>query len=50
VTTRGMNESDVEVMGGLILEALKTKESDEQAKIREKVEGLARRFPLPGVG
>lgn len=50
VTTRGMKESDIEVMGGLILEALKTKDADQQTKIREKVEGLARHFPLPGVG
>ncbi|MGC8489535.1 MAG: serine hydroxymethyltransferase [Clostridia bacterium] len=49
VTTRGFGEADVRLMGGLILEALQTKEPERQDKIRDKVQALARRFPLPGV-
>ena len=49
VTTRGFGEVDVRLMGGLILEALQTKDPERQEKIRDKVQALARRFPLPGV-
>ena len=49
VTTRGLREPDMEVMGGLILEALGTHDARAQERIRDKVGELARHFPLPGV-
>jgi glycine hydroxymethyltransferase len=49
VTTRGMKEEEMLEIADLIAEALDGRE-DEQAigKVREQVQQLTRRFPLPG--
>jgi glycine hydroxymethyltransferase len=47
VTTRGMREPEMEVIGGLISRALATPEDDRAlAMIRTEVEALCRKFPL----
>ena len=47
VTTRGMREAEMEVIGELIARALKTPEDDRAlATIRAEVEALCRKFPL----
>ena len=47
VTTRGMREPEMELIGELILRALATPDSDKAlAMVREEVEALCRRFPL----
>ena len=47
VTTRGMREAEMELVGELILRALATPDSDDALRIvREEVEALCRRFPL----
>ena len=47
VTTRGMREPEMEVIGGLITRALETPEDDRAlVMIRAEVEALCRKFPL----
>ena len=47
VTTRGMNEREMEEIAGLMDEALQNRTSKEKlAEVVKKVEGLASRFPL----
>jgi glycine hydroxymethyltransferase len=47
VTTRGMGESEMAVIGELIARALKTPDDDGAlAMVRTEVEGLCRKFPL----
>lgn len=47
LTTRGLKEADMKVVGGLILEVFKDPENEGQlAKIREKVKELTVQFPL----
>ena len=47
VTTRGMRETDMEVVGNLIARVLKTPEDDGSlGMIRNEVEALCRKFPL----
>src|SRR5581483_440489 len=47
VTTRGMREPEMEVIGGLITRALKTPEDDQAlGAVKTEVEALCRRFPL----
>ena len=47
VTTRGMREAEMELIGELIARALATPEDDRAlAMIRTEVEALCRRFPL----
>ena len=47
VTTRGMREPEMEVIGELFARALKTPDDDAAlAKVRAEVEGLCRKFPL----
>jgi glycine hydroxymethyltransferase len=47
VTTRGMREADMEVIGELIARALKTPDDDRAlAVIRSEVQTLCRKFPL----
>ncbi len=49
VTTRGFREGEMDLLGGLILEALGTHDAREQERIRDRVTDLAHHFPLPGV-
>jgi glycine hydroxymethyltransferase len=47
VTTRGMREAEMELVGDLIIRALKTPEDDHAlASVRVEVEALCRKFPL----
>jgi glycine hydroxymethyltransferase len=47
VTTRGMGEAEMELVGDLIVRALKTPEDDQAlGMVRGEVEALCRRFPL----
>ena len=47
VTTRGMREADMEIVGELIARALQAQEDDHAlGMIRVEVEGLCRKFPL----
>ena len=47
VTTRGMGEAEMDVIGDLIVEALAEPESDEvRARVAGKVHALTERFPL----
>ena len=47
VTTRGLREADMEVVGELIARVLQTPEDDHAlGMIRVEVEGLCRKFPL----
>jgi glycine hydroxymethyltransferase len=47
VTTRGMREAEMEIVGDLITRALKTPEDDRAlAVVRSEVETLCRKFPL----
>ncbi len=47
VTTRGMREPEMEIVGDLIVRALKTPEDDQAlGMVRAEVEALCRRFPL----
>ena len=47
VTTRGMRESEMEVIGELFARALKSPDADGAlAKVRAEVEALCRKFPL----
>jgi len=47
VTTRGMREADMEIVGDLIARALQAPEDDQAlGMIRVEVEGLCRKFPL----
>ncbi len=47
VTTRGMNETEMEQIGGFIIDALKHHEDEARiAAIREQVTGLCEKFPL----
>ena len=47
VTTRGMREAEMDVVGDLITRALKTPEDDHAlAMVRSEVETLCRKFPL----
>jgi glycine hydroxymethyltransferase len=47
VTTRGMQEANMDIVGELITRALKTPEDDHAlGMIRVEVEGLCRKFPL----
>src|SRR5438552_1609625 len=47
VTTRGMREADMDIVGDLITRALKSPEDDRAlATIRSEVEALCRKFPL----
>jgi glycine hydroxymethyltransferase len=47
VTTRGMREAEMELVGDLIMRALKTPEDDHAlASVRVEVEALCRKFPL----
>jgi glycine hydroxymethyltransferase len=47
VTTRGMGEAEMEIIGELIARALKTPDDDRAlGSIRAEVEALCRRFPL----
>jgi len=47
VTTRGMREADMDIVGDLITRALQTPEDDRAlGMIRVEVEGLCRKFPL----
>jgi glycine hydroxymethyltransferase len=47
VTTRGMREAEMDVMGDLIARALKTPDDERAlAMIRMEVEALCRKFPL----
>ena len=47
VTTRGMQERDMDLVGELIMRALRTPEDDQAlAMVRTEVESLCRKFPL----
>ncbi len=47
VTTRGMKESEMEIIGGWIAEMLKNLgDADTEQRIRKQVEALAAKFPL----
>ena len=47
VTTRGMREAEMDIVGELIARALKTPDDDAAlAMVREEVERLCRKFPL----
>jgi glycine hydroxymethyltransferase len=47
VTTRGMRETEMDLIGELITRALKTPDDDHAlAAVRSEVEGLCRKFPL----
>ena len=47
VTTRGMGEREMEIIGELLLRALATPDSDQAlAAVKSEVEALCRRFPL----
>jgi glycine hydroxymethyltransferase len=47
VTTRGMAEAEMDLIGELILRALATPDSDQAlAMIKTEVEALCHRFPL----
>jgi glycine hydroxymethyltransferase len=47
VTTRGMREPEMEIVGGLIARALETPDDDQAlAMVRAEVEALCRKFPL----
>ena len=47
VTTRGMREAEMELIGELMTRALKTPEDDHAlAAVRTEVEALCRKFPL----
>jgi glycine hydroxymethyltransferase len=47
VTTRGMREAEMELVGELIVRALETPEDDRAlAMVRAEVEALCRKFPL----
>jgi glycine hydroxymethyltransferase len=47
VTTRGMREGEMEIVGELIVRALQTPEDDQAlGMVKAEVEALCRRFPL----
>jgi glycine hydroxymethyltransferase len=46
VTTRGMGESEMDLIAGLIVEALARPDDDALAGVRARVESLAEGFPL----
>ncbi|HEX7940895.1 MAG TPA: serine hydroxymethyltransferase [Gemmatimonadaceae bacterium] len=47
ITSRGLKEAEMDIVGGLIARALKTPEDDAAlAMVREEVERLCRNFPL----
>ncbi|MDX9970923.1 MAG: serine hydroxymethyltransferase [Candidatus Gracilibacteria bacterium] len=50
ITTRGMKEVEMEIVGDLILKALaNAKNEDSLAKIKTEVKALCERFPVPGI-
>jgi glycine hydroxymethyltransferase len=47
VTTRGMREAEMDIVGDLFTRALKTPDDDRAlSMVREEVESLCRKFPL----
>jgi glycine hydroxymethyltransferase len=50
ITTRGMKEKDMEVLGKFILTAVEKRKDDSAiAKLHEEVKVFCRTFPVPGI-
>jgi glycine hydroxymethyltransferase len=50
ITTRGMKEKDMEILGGFMLKAIEKRTDDSAiASLHEEVKTFCRRFPVPGI-